>query len=120
MMDEDRQKALRAHHNKLRTGIIVANVLPAFRPHLTDAEYSQVVSKVGNPAQVDELVTILLTKEDEHFDQFCVALEDTGYRHWWKRLLTAACVRKVEAAADSGARGKLSDRCWNFIVSMQP
>ena len=95
-MDEDRQKALRAIHQKLRTGVIVDNILPALRPHFTGVEYSKVESKQGDVAQVDELVRILLTKEDKHFDEFCRCLQRNGYPHWARQLRADADTNKAE------------------------
>ena len=73
---------MKKHHQRLRVGILVGNILPALRPVLTDVEYDQVQAKESNTAMVDELVNTLLTKENEHFDEFCKALETNGYIHW--------------------------------------
>ena len=78
--------SLRIHHNGLRTGILVANVLPALRPWLTDAEYSNVDDKQDNCDRVDELVRILLTKDGSTFRGFCNAVEKNGYPHWANTL----------------------------------
>ena len=85
-MDERRKGALRSHHQALRTGLLVRNFLSALRQVLTDAEYSQVDEREDNIAGVDELIRILLTKENIHFDAFCAVLERNGYEHWAKRL----------------------------------
>lgn len=101
MMDKDWQKALKEYHQKLRSGLLVVNVLPALRPYdyLTDVEYTQVASKQvqGNVAQVDELVEILLTKEKRNFDGLCHVLERNGYLHWAQQLRAAVGGRKEEA-----------------------
>ena len=89
-MDEGRRQALRDIHQGLRSGLIVENILPALRPYLTDIEYLRVEDQPGNVAQVDELVQILQTKENRHFDGFCRVLEHNGYRHWAQRLREAA------------------------------
>ena len=89
-MDEGRRKALRDNHQDLRSGLIVENILPALRPYLTDIEYLRVESQTGNVAQVDELVKILLTKENRHFDEFCRVCERNGYQHWAQLLRAAA------------------------------
>ena len=89
-MDEVRRLALIDNHQKLRTRLIVVNILPDLRPYLTEVEYSQVESKSGNVAQVDELLEILLTKENRHFHGFCRVLEHNGYRHWAQQLRAAA------------------------------
>ena len=85
-MDDRKKGALRRYHQDLRTGIRVGNILPALRPVLTDAEYDQVEESENNVATVDELITILLTKENRHFDAFCTALEKNGYEHWARKL----------------------------------
>ena len=85
-MDESRKGALRRHHQGLRTGLLVGNILPALRPVLKDVEYDQVEEREYNVARVDELIKILLTKENRHFDAFCTALEKNGYEHWAKKL----------------------------------
>ena len=91
-MDEGRRHALRDIHQGLRSGLIVENILPALRPYLTDIEYLRVEDQPGNVAQVDELVQILQTKENRHFDGLCRVLEHNGYRHWARRLRAAAAV----------------------------
>lgn len=96
-MDELRKQVLRENHHDLRSGLIVKNVLPAFRPHLTDIEFSRVASHSGNVEQVDELVEILLTKENKHFDRFCRVCESNGYHHWARKLEEAARIGKQEA-----------------------
>ena len=87
-MDERRRGALMTHHQSLRTGVVLKNILPALRIHsmLTPVEYSGVEDKEGNVAKVDELIRILLTKEDKHFEGFCTALDNNGYEHWAKTL----------------------------------
>lgn len=92
MMDESRRKALTYYHQDLRSGILVKNILPAFAPYLTDVERLQVKGKgdSNNVGQVDELLEILRTKENRHFDGFCRVLDRHGYRDWAKRLQAAA------------------------------
>ena len=85
-MDERKKAALRRHHQGLRTGIRVGNILPALRSVLTDAEYSRIRDREDNASRVDELIDVLLTKENRHFDAFCDALEQNGYEHWARRL----------------------------------
>ena len=72
---------MKKHQQRLQTGILVQNILPTLRPALTDVEYEQVQAGENNVAKVDELIKILLTKENEHFDAFCEALEGNGYSH---------------------------------------
>ena len=85
-MDESKKGALRTHHQRLRAGLLVGNILPALRPVLTDVEYSRIRDREDNPSRVDELIDVLLTKENRHFDAFCDALEQNGYEHWAKTL----------------------------------
>ena len=99
-MDKDRQRALTDNQQKLRTRILVVNILPPLRPYFTEIEYQNVKEKAGNRDQVDELLEILLTKENWHFDGFCRVLEHNGYRHWAKQLREEAGVRKEEADSE--------------------
>ena len=85
-MDESKRRALRRHHQGLRTGLLVGNILPALRSVLTDAEYICVREREDNTSRVDELIDVLLTKENRHFDAFCDALEQNGYEHWAVKL----------------------------------
>ena len=78
--------AIRKHHNALRTGILVTNVLPALHTLLTDVEYSCIEAKEGDVARIDELVKILLTKDESTFDGFCSALDTNGYPQWARKL----------------------------------
>ena len=78
--------SIREHHSALRNGILVSNVLPALRTLLTDVEYLRVEAKGGDVAGIDELVAILLTKDESTFDAFCSALEENGYPHWARKL----------------------------------
>ena len=80
------KRSLRTHHSALRTGVVMGNVLPALRPLLTDVEYLSVENKEGDIARVDELVTILLTKDYSVFDGLCSALERNGYPDWASKL----------------------------------
>lgn len=75
----------------------MVSILPALRPYFSEEEYSLVENKQGNVAQVDELVKILLTKENRHFNGFCHTLERNGYRHWAQQLRADAGVHKEEA-----------------------
>ena len=73
------------------------NILPAFRPYLTDIEFLEVAELPGNVAQVDELVNILLTKENKDFGEFCRVCKHHGYPHWARQLKANASVRQQEA-----------------------
>ena len=70
---------MKKHHQRLRVGILVRSILPALRPVLTDVEYDQVQAKESSTAMVDELINTLLTKKNEHFDEFCKASNTHGY-----------------------------------------
>ena len=88
-MDETTEKArgaLMTYHTDLRSGLLIENFLPALRPLLTTVEYSRVDGKEDNVAKVDELIRILVTKEYQHFEGFCTALADNGYKHWADKL----------------------------------
>ena len=85
-MDERRKGLLKKYQQDLRTGLLLRNILPILRPLLTDVEYSCVRDGEDNVAKVDELVEILLTKDNRHFDDFCAALEENGYGHWARKL----------------------------------
>ena len=81
-MDESRKRALKKYQQALRTGLLVGNILPTLRPLLTEVEYSSVEEGKSNIARVDELIKILLTKENWHFDEFCAILKRRGCEHW--------------------------------------
>ena len=85
-MDERKKGVLRRHHQGLRAGILVGNILPALRSVLTYEEYIRVREREDNTSRVDELIDILLAKENRHFDAFCTALEQNGYEHWAEKL----------------------------------
>ena len=86
MDSQKKLQALKEHHQDLRTGIIVANILPEFRQMLTDVEYSRIEDKTDNVSAVDELVKTLLTKTDTEFDEFCEILRANRYAHWARKL----------------------------------
>ena len=89
-MEPSRKKALRKYNSELRTGIIVRNILPLLHEHaegfLTDVEHDRIRSMSDNLEQVDELVVVLLTKENADFDAFCDILERNGYMSCAKKL----------------------------------
>ena len=91
MMDEWRKQALRDNQHML-SGVLVMDILSNIKPYLTEMECLQVEKELGNVAQVDELISILLTKENHHFDGFCRALECSGYNHLAQQLQAAAGV----------------------------
>ena len=98
-MDESRKKALRKYHPDLRTGITVTHFLPRLHVDaggfLTDVESDSIKQNRGNVEQVDELIDILVTKENKDFDYFCVVLKE-GYQLWSKRLEEAAGLGKQQ------------------------
>ena len=96
-MDKGRQQALKDHHQKLRTGVFVHNILPKLRSYFTEGEYVYVESQPGNIAQVDKLLEILLAKENRYFDAFCYVLEHNGYQKWAQQLQASASGHRDEA-----------------------
>ena len=97
-MDAARNRALRRYNPELRTEIIVNNLLPDLHRDaggfLTDVESLTVSSKRCNVGQVDELITILLTKENADFDSFCHILKKGDYGHWSEVLSQSAASAK--------------------------
>ena len=98
-MDVRRKTAIRQCHPELRTGIVVNNLLPHLhidaRGFLTDVEYATIRESGSNVKQVDELVDVLLKKEDKDFDYFCAILEKEGYN---------ACSKALKEALRNGKR----------------
>ena len=80
------KQALRDFQEKIGGVLIVKNIISDLEPYLTNVEYLQVESKLGNSAQVDELFRILLTKGNRNFEGFCHVLEDNGYQHLAQQL----------------------------------
>ena len=76
--NSDWKARLRDCHQGLRTDIIVNHILAALHPLLTPIQYSCLrdETKKGNALAVDELVDILLTKEESTFNSFCLLLDD--------------------------------------------
>lgn len=99
-MDDPRRKSLRRYNSDLRAGVIVNNFLPDLHcdagGFLTEVEYTTITSKSCNVSQVDELVTILLTKENGDFDSFCRVLEKSGHRSWSEKLNHSASMQAVK------------------------
>ena len=98
-MDYYRKEALRQCHPYLRTVITVGNILPSLHVDaggfLNDAENDSIAKNIGNIDQVDDLVDILLKKENKDFDYFCVVLEKEGCQ---------ACSNRLRGAAGLGKR----------------
>ena len=97
MMDDSKRKALRRCHQDLRTHIIVNDFLPSLHVDadgfLTDLESGRIKRHTGNIDQVDELIEILVTKDNKDFDHFCVVLEK-GYHVWSEKLREGAGLGK--------------------------
>ena len=99
-MDDRRKKALRQYHSDLRTGIIVSYFLPKLHSDaggfLTDVESDMIAAKKfsSNVEQVDELISVLLTKDSKDFDYFCDVLEKEGHQSLSNRLKVAAGLSK--------------------------
>ena len=81
------KQALRDYQEKIAGVLIVKDIISDLsEPYLTNEEYLQMKSKLGNKSQVDELFRILLMKGNRHFKGFCHVLEDNGYQHWAQQL----------------------------------
>ena len=99
-MDGQKKKALRQCHPELRTGIIVSHFLPDLHSHaggfLTDVEFASISAKraMGNVDQVDELIEVLLRKENKDFQYFCAVLEKHGSQVYSNKLKVAAGLGK--------------------------
>ena len=85
-MDERRKDALKKYRHDLRTRLVVEDIVPAFHLFLTDLECSRITDRTENIERVDELIDILLTKENKHYEGFCVVLKQRGYDHLAKNL----------------------------------
>ena len=96
-MDDSRTKALRQCHPDLRSHLRVNDFLPSLHVHaggfLTDVESGRIRRHTGNIDQVDELIEILVTKDNKDFDHFCVVLEK-GYHVWSEKLREGAGLGK--------------------------
>ena len=99
-MDKHKKKALRQCHPELRTGIVVSHFLPDLHSDaggfLTDVEKESIAAKKasGNLEQVDELIEILLRKENKDFQFFCFVLEKHGRQVYSNKLKVAAGLGK--------------------------
>lgn len=93
-MDFSRESSLRRHHFAMRRTIKVHNLLPHLLRSeggfLTDEENAIVRDESDNVNQVDELVKLLLTKEEGDFELFCNVLEKHGYKSWSEKLKETA------------------------------
>ena len=96
-MDDSRRKALRRCHQGLRTNITVNDFLPSLHVDadgfLNDVESGRIRNLTGNIEQVDEMIEILVTKDNKDFDHFCVILEK-GHPVWSEKLREAAALGK--------------------------
>lgn len=100
-MDSRRKKALRQYHPDLRTDIIVSHFLPKLHTDaggfLTDVESAHIKETSGTVEQVDELIDILVKKENKDFDYFCDVLEKEGCQASSSRLKVAGGLGKLRA-----------------------
>ena len=108
-MDDSHKQALRDNEQKL-PGVIVADILPDLKPYLTEVEFSLVDNKLENMAQVIELVRILQTKENRHFDGLCHALVCNGYLQWAHHLQAAA-------GGHVDTNGRCCVRCTSVFIA---
>ena len=94
MMDDSRRKALRQCQQDLRMLIRVNDFLPSLHVHargfLNDVESDSIRKHKGYVKQVDELVDILVTKENKDFNHFCIILEKNGCNVSSEKLRRAA------------------------------
>ena len=130
-MDDRVKKALRQYHLELRTGIIVSHFLPCLHKDaggfLTDVEIASIAAKKtgGNLEQVDELIEVLVRKENKDFDYFCDVLERNGCEVWSHKLKVAAGLSKHpqlhhgcrKAIQDGGGGGHLHARLGQCPVT---
>ena len=97
------------------------NILSDLRPYLTKAECSLVQSELGNVAQVNKLFTILLTKDNKHFEVFCHILEHNGCQHMAQQLRAiAGGGKEAEGRCAELRQPKFFSCCdsvINFVVS---
>ena len=97
-MNYYRKEALRQCHPYL-TVITVGNILPSLHVDaggfLSDVENDSIAKNIGNVDQVDDLVDILLKKENKDFDYFCVVIGKEGCQ---------ACSNRLRGAAGLGKR----------------
>ena len=97
-MDDRRKRALHLYHSDLRTGITVTHFLPKLHSDaggfLSDVETSVISDKGGNVEQVDELIRVLVRKENRDFDYFCDVLMQEGHQSCSDRMKVAATSRR--------------------------
>ena len=84
--------ALKQNHQRLRTELIIWLILPTFYEFLSEVEFERVKGSpsANNVVQVDNLIEILLTKEERRFTQFLIALWKNGYEDTAERLAEEA------------------------------
>ena len=97
MMNTSRTRALRLCHQTLRTCIRVNDLLPSLHEQaggfLTEVESTRVKCKEFIE-KVDELIDILVNKENRDFDYFCIVLEKEGYAKDANKLRELAGIGK--------------------------
>ena len=96
-MNTSRRRALRQCHPDLRTCIRVNDLLPRLHVYaggfLNDVENARVKGK-EIIEKVDELIDILVNKENRDFDYFCIVLEKEGYAKDANKLRELAGIGK--------------------------
>ena len=78
--------SLKTKRRRMANSFPIRTVIPALSELLTPYEHWRVVYKGSSSDQVDELITILLTKDKSTFDNFCTMLEKEGFQNWATRL----------------------------------
>ena len=103
MMDDFQKQALRQCHPDLRMSVRVADFLVSLHVHaggfLNDVEWTVLIYNErhsGNVELVDQLMEILLNKENGEFDYFCIVLEYEGYKVWSDKLKDDAGLGKQQ------------------------
>ena len=119
-LEEARKEAFRVYQEHLRTEVIVARILHDCRQLLTEVEYSLVRDKSedDNESAMDELIKVLLTKEANDFDWFCLALRKNGYSDWATQLEAKA--REGEVASISPADPQLLTDVETVWIKEEP
>ena len=99
-MDNTRKKALWQCHPGLRKELTVSDFLPNIHidvgGFLAEMESDKIKTKYtgGTMDQVDELIDVLVRKENKDFDYFCDVLEKEGYPTCSSRLKEASVLGK--------------------------
>ena len=93
-MDESKKEALRQCHSDHKGQIKVRDLLTSLHVDaggfLNDVERDSIEKKRTNVEKFDELIDILLKKENKDFDYYCTVLEKEGYTLSSTKLREAA------------------------------